>query len=91
MTLENLLQVLIAFSVLYLAREYGRFCFRVGYKRGRWAAVDHINVLCTTTGDDYIFRELVSENFLCQTRDYDVGVDSLKKRFPGKTIIVSRD
>lgn len=87
---DALLYTCCALALIFLIKKYGEFCFNVGIREGKLSTVDHINVLCVSDNEGYIFRDLLDESFLCQSKVYEDGLEILKSRFPEKSIIISR-
>lgn len=48
-----------------------------------------VNVICEETSSGFIFNELLSKAFICQSADYPTGIEMLTDRYPNKTLIVS--
>lgn len=86
--------VLLYHIVGILALVYGvnwltTVAFNAGAEYGRSKTTPIMNILCEETKSGFMFHELLSKAFICQTDDYSSGVEILSKKFPDKTIIVS--
>ncbi len=71
-------------AVVILAR-YGTYCF----KQGAMSTKGALNVLCEENKNGFIFYNLLTEAFLCQSENYDSGVSILKNSYPHIDIVVS--
>jgi len=84
---EILLYAVIGILIIELLdrRRYGRHC----YKLGVLSATGALNVLCEESNNGFIFYNLLTDVFLCQSTTYDEGVAILKQENPYIDIVVS--
>lgn len=75
--------------LLYIIHWLSVVCFNAGAEYGKSKITPIVNIVCEETSAGFIFNELLSKAFICQTNDYSAGVDILTAKFPDKTIIVS--
>jgi hypothetical protein len=65
--------------------RYGKYCYRLGVSSTTGA----LNVLCEESNNGFIFYNLLTDVFLCQSSSYDEGVTMLKLKHPSIDIVVS--
>lgn len=82
---DVLLYAFIAVIFVVTLERYGRHCFRQGAMSTKGA----LNVLCEENNNGFIFYNLLTETFLCQSADYNSGVSILKNTYPHIDIVVS--
>ena len=84
---EVLLYTVIGILIIVLLERgrYGRHC----YKLGALSAAGALNVLCEESNNGFIFYNLLTDVFLCQSTTYDEGVAILKLKHPYIDIVVS--
>lgn len=85
--IEILLYTVIGILIIELLdrRRYGRHC----YKLGALSATGALNVLCEESNNGFIFYNLLTDVFLCQSTSYEEGVAMLKLKHPYIDIVVS--
>ena len=75
----------ILLIVILERNRYGKHC----YKLGVFSATGALNVLCEESNNGFIFYNLLTDVFLCQSSSYEEGVAMLKKKNPYTDIVVS--
>lgn len=80
-----LLYSFIGILFIVILIRYGRYCYRLGVSSTTGA----LNVLCEEDKNGFIFYNLLTETFLCQSADYNSGVSALKNTYPNIDIVVS--
>lgn len=83
--MDVLLYSFIAVIFVVTLERYGRYCF----KQGTLSTKGALNVLCEENKNGFIFYNLLTEAFLCQSDNYESGVSSLKHSYPHIDIVVS--
>jgi len=83
--MEVLLYSFIGILLIILLELYGRRCYKLGVMSSKGA----LNVLCEESNNGFIFYNLLTDVFLCQSTTYDEGVAILKQENPYIDIVVS--
>jgi uncharacterized membrane protein YcfT len=83
--IEVLFYSTIAIIAVVILERYGQYCYKLGVMSSKGA----LNILCEETKDGFIFYNLLTETFICQSTAYDEGVTMLKLKHPSIDIVVS--
>ena len=83
--MDFLIYACIAILFIMLLGLYGQSCYKLGVLSAKGA----LNIVCEETTDGFMFHNLLSKSFICQSKTYEDGVTILKLKFPTADIIVS--
>lgn len=75
----------VALLFIILLGLYGQSCYKLGVMSAKGA----LNIVCEETKDGFMFYNLLTETFICQSTAYEDGVTILKLKFPSIDIVVS--
>lgn len=83
--IDFLIYACIVILFIILLGIYGQSCYRLGLLNSKGA----LNVICEETADGFMFYNLLTKSFICQSKTYDDGVTILQLKFTTSDIIIS--